>query len=113
MTDPQPSIPSETGEKPPQNEKSTSDLITGLREDFQAQINALKEQQTKREEDYKSQIEQLKTDKEALQRALVREASLTPPQPTPRPPEKTEEELYKERIEALAKKTNEIERYLI
>ena len=92
-------------EEPPastKEEKDSSDLIAQLRDDFAAQISELKQSTDALIEAQRKQIEQLEADKKGLQAALVKSATTTPPAEAPKP--KTEEEIYNEKIEALAKK---------
>ena len=86
----------------PKEEKDSSDLIAQLRDDFAAQISELKQSTDALIEAQKKQIEQLEADKKGLQAALVKSATSAPPVEAPRP--KTEEEIYNEKVEALAKK---------
>ena len=87
---------------PTKEEKDSSDLIAQLRDDFAAQISELKQSTDALIEAQRKQIEQLEADKKGLQAALVKSATSAPPAEAPKP--KTEEEIYNEKVEALAKK---------
>lgn len=76
------------------------DILTQIREETAQQIKALKEsfESTVKEKD--DQIAKLTEDNESLKRALVRSAVTEPPKEEV---QKSEEELYKEKITQLAK----------
>ena len=98
MTD-QEQKPMETPEQPSEIEK--------LRNEFQEQFATLK---TSFESELKTKADEnaaLKKENEDLHRALVRSAQL-PPQEVP--VQKTEQELYQERISAIAAKSLEYEK---
>lgn len=93
------STPPETSEQPSEIEK--------LRNEFQEQFATLK---TSFETELKTKADEnaaLRKENEELHRALVRSAQL--PSQTP-PVQKTEQELYQERIAALAAKSREYEK---
>lgn len=86
----------------PSPESDESDLIKSLRDEMQTQYNTLKEAMDSALKERDDTIATLMKEKQNLQNALVVSAT------TPRveePPPKTEEELYAERIDALAKRT--------
>lgn len=94
-----------TDENPQKDPPATpeSDLISSLRDEMQAQIAELKKAFSEESEKKDALINQLSKDKEDLRAALIRSATAEPPK-APEPP-KSEEEIYKEQIEGLAKKT--------
>lgn len=97
MTDPAPAPQPE-----PKKEKSD---VEQLRDEFTAQFATLKQSFETELSTLKTENAQLKETNDELKRALVRSAIT--PAPVPTEPEKTEEQLYKERIDELAKKTLE------
>ena len=94
-------------EQPPKDTPEQPSEIEKLRNEFQEQFATLKtsfesELKTKTDE-----ITSLRKENEDLHRALVRSAQL-PPQESP--VQKTEQELYQERISAIAAKSLEYEK---
>jgi hypothetical protein len=81
---------------------NTSDLVSQLRDEMQAQFAQLKSETDALIAAQKEQIAALEKDKASLQAALVRSAT-SPPEKAPEP-EKTEEEIYREQVDALAEK---------
>ena len=97
MTDPVPAPQPE-----PKKEKSD---VEQLRDEFTAQFATLKQSFETELNALKTENSQLKENNDELKRALVRSAIT--PAPAPAEPEKTAEQLYKEKIDELAKKTLE------
>ena len=93
--DPQP-------DKDPKKEKSD---VEQLRDEFTAQFATLKQSFESELNTLKTENTQLKETNDELKRALVRSAIT--PAPEKQPEVKTEEELYKEQIAELSKKTLE------
>jgi len=100
-------------EEPVKDERQTGeptpgdDAITKLRNEFQEQFSTLKttfETENKKNLDL---IDKLTKENEDLHRALIRSAQMPPAEPAP---QKTEEELYAERIIELSKKSKMIEK---
>ena len=85
----------------PQTATDASELIAQLRDEMQAQYNELKASTEQVIEAQKAQIEKLEAEKAGLQAALVKSATAPAPEA---PKEKTEEEIYREKVEALAQK---------
>ena len=98
MTDPAPAPQPE-----PKKEKSD---VEQLRDEFTAQFATLKQSFETELNTLKTENNQLKETNDELKRALVRSAIT--PAPAPAEPEKTEEQLYKERIDACSKRTLEL-----
>lgn len=94
-------------DKDPSNppEPKESDLLAQIRQEMQEQFAAFKKETETVLEAQKAQIAQLEADKASLQAALVKSATSPPPV---KEPEKTEEDLYRERVEALAEKGLEL-----
>ena len=93
-----------TEEKADEQPKYSDDYLK-LKEELNAQFNELKasfEASNKEKDDI---IAQLKEQNQGLQRALVRSAVSDPPKEEPKEP--TEEELYQQEVDTLAKKTME------
>ena len=78
-----------------------SDLLAQIRQEMQEQFAAFKKEAEATLEAQKAQIAQLEADKASLQSALVKSATSPPPA---KEPEKTEEDQYREKVDALAKK---------
>ena len=95
MTDPAPA-------SQPEPNKERSD-VEQLRDEFTAQFATLKQSFETELSTLKTENAQLKETNDELKRALVRSAIT--PAPAPAEPEKTEEQLYKEKIDELSKKT--------
>lgn len=76
--------------------------VEALKAEFQTQFEALKAEFNDQLNQLKSENESLRTQNNDLNRALVR-SSLAPAPKEPEP--KTEEQLYRERIDELAKRT--------
>ncbi len=93
MTDPVP-------QSEPKKEKSD---VEQLRDEFSAQFATLKQSFETELNNLKTENDQLKQTNDELKRALVRSAIT--PAPAHAEPEKSEEELYHDQIDALAKKT--------
>lgn len=94
-----------TDEPPKKDENKKSD-VEQLRDEFTAQFATLKTSFEDELKKVKDENTALKQNNEELKRALV--ASAVNPAPTPAEKEKTPEELYKEKIDALSKKTLEL-----
>lgn len=90
-------------------EETEVDAIVKLRDEMQEQFNTLRDSYEAQRKEQSELIEKLKEQNEGLQRALVRSATLPPEK---KEVEKTEEELYKEHIDALAQKTYEYMRMI-
>ena len=93
---------SSEGEAPP-----VDDAISKLRSEFQEQFNTMKETFAAENKKNLETIAALTKENEDLHRALVRSAQL-PPEQTVK--EKSPEEIYQERIVALADKSIAIEK---
>ena len=78
--------------------------VASLRDEFRKEFDTLKASFEEELKTLKTENESLKSQNTDLQRALIRSATV-PESPTPAP--KTEEQLYAEKIDALAKKTLE------
>ena len=78
--------------------------VASLRDEFRKEFDTLKATFEAELKALKTENESLKSQNTDLQRALIRSATV-PENPAPAP--KTEEQLYAERIDALAKKTLE------
>ena len=72
------------------------------RDEFMQQFAALRESFESQLKELKDQNAELKSQNTELSRALVRSATVPQPEPVV---EKTEQEIYQEKIDALAKKT--------
>lgn len=84
-------------------EEQEQSAIEQLRDEMNAQYNALKasfEQSSKEKDD---QIAQLEADNRDLRTALLKSAFTE--RPEPQPPQKTDEELYSEKIQQLYEKS--------
>ena len=87
--------------------QQSDDPIAKLRDEFQTQFTQLK---TTFETENKKNLEtisQLQKENEDLHRALIRSAQMPKEEP---PPEKTEEEIYADKIIALSERSKQIER---
>ena len=78
--------------------------VASLRDEFRKEFDTLKASFEAELKTLKAENESLKSQNTDLQRALIRSATV-PENPAPAP--KTEEQLYAEKIDALAKKTLE------
>ena len=78
--------------------------VASLRDEFRKEFDTLKSSFEAELKTLKSENESLKSQNTDLQRALIRSATVPE---TPAPAPKTEEQLYAEKIDALAKKTLE------
>ena len=85
-------------------ETSEKSEVERLRDEFSDQFNTLKTSYEKTAAEQKELIESLKKENEDLHRALIRSVTMDP---QPAQKQKTEEELYQERISELAKKSLE------
>lgn len=92
-----------TNTSEPTNPTPESELITSLRNEMQTQYNALKETMDSALKERDEAIAKLTQEKQALQNALV--VSSISPKPEEEEVPKTEEQLYKENVDRLAKKT--------
>lgn len=93
----------------PQNEGQPEPVpaenpVASLRDEFRKEFDTLKASFEAELKTLKAENESLKSQNTDLQRALIRSATV-PENPAPAP--KTEEQLYAERIDTLAKKTLE------
>lgn len=86
------------------DEPVIEDPIVALRNEFQEQFATLKDSFEKSNKEKDELIAKLTEENDALHRAIVRSA--VNPEPVP-VKEKTEEEIYNERIQELANKTLE------
>lgn len=87
--------------------QQSDDPIAKLRDEFQTQFTQLK---TTFETENKKNLEtisQLQKENEDLHRALIRSAQMPKEEP---PPQKTEEEIYADKIIALSERSKQIER---
>ena len=82
----------------------TENPVASLRDEFRKEFDTLKASFEAELKALKTENESLKSQNTDLQRALIRSATV-PENPAPAP--KTEEQLYAEKIDALAKKTLE------
>lgn len=98
MTDEPKTPPANAGE----SEKSD---VEKLRDEFTAQFSTLKQSFETELNALKTENTSLKETNDELRRALVRSATTSSPPPSEEP--KTEEELYKETIAELSKRTLE------
>lgn len=87
------------------SQPSEGDLLAQVRDEMQQQFQALRTSFEAEISQLRAQNEQLIADNKGLQAALVRSAVADPPKPAE--PSKTEEELYQEEVDAIAKKTLE------
>lgn len=82
----------------------TENPVASLRDEFRKEFDTLKASFESELKALKTENESLKSQNTDLQRALIRSATVPE---TPAPVPKTEEQLYAEQIDALAKKTLE------
>ena len=97
--------------KTPEQSKETppsDDAISKLRDEFQQQFSTMKESFEAENKKNLDLITKLTTENEDLHRALVRSAQLPPEQ---KQPEKTEQEIYQEKIAEYSKKSIAYEKY--
>lgn len=95
------------GEDQKSDPQQSEDPIAKLRDEFQTQFTQLK---TTFETENKKNLEtisQLQKENEDLHRALIRSAQMPKEEP---PPQKTEEEIYADKIIALSERSKQIER---
>ena len=95
------------GEDQKNDPQQSEDPIAKLRDEFQIQFTQLK---TTFETENKKNLEtisQLQKENEDLHRALIRSAQMPKEEP---PPQKTEEEIYADKIIALSERSKQIER---
>ena len=95
------------GEDQKNDPQQSEDPIAKLRDEFQTQFTQLK---TTFETENKKNLEtisQLQKENEDLHRALIRSAQMPKEEP---PPQKTEEEIYADKIIALSERSKQIER---
>ena len=95
--------PDQSKEIPP-----SDDAITKLRDEFQQQFSTMKESFEAENKKNLDLITKLTKENEDLHRALVRSAQLPPEQ---KQPEKTEAEIYQEKIAEYSKKSIAYEKY--
>lgn len=81
-----------------------TDTLTALKEEMQSQYNALKTSFEAKFDELNTTNESLKKENEELKRALVN-STFTTPVKNIEDEEKTEEDLYAEKIDALVEKT--------
>lgn len=84
----------------PETQETQNDPIVQLRNEFNEQFAALKSSFESSIAERDDTISKLKEENDSLHRALIRSA-MTEPAPAP----KSEQDLYKEQVESLAKKT--------
>lgn len=96
-----------TSEQPKENPPS-EDAISKLRDEFQQQFSTMKESFEAENKKNLDLITKLTKENEDLHRALVRSAQLPPEQ---KQPEKTEQEIYQEKIAEYSKKSIAYEKY--
>ena len=89
-------------DEPKTDENKKSD-VEQLRDEFTAQFATMKKSFESELSALKTENTALKADNDELKRALVRSAINPAPAPAEQP--KTDEELYKEKIDACAKRT--------
>ena len=97
----------ETEDQKKKTDPQPEDPIAKLRDEFQTEFTQLK---TTFETENKKNLEtisQLQKENEDLHRALIRSAQMPKEEP---PPEKTEEEIYADKIIALSERSKQIER---
>lgn len=97
--------------KTPEQSKETppsDDAISKLRDEFQQQFSTMKESFDAENKKNLDLITKLTKENEDLHRALVRSAQLPPEQ---KQPEKTEQEIYQEKIAEYSKKSIAYEKY--
>ena len=97
--------------KTPEQSKETppsDDAISKLRDEFQQQFSTMKESFEAENKKNLDLITKLTKENEDLHRALVRSAQLPPEQ---KQPEKTEQEIYQEKIAEYSKKSIAYEKY--
>ena len=99
----EPKTSEQSKENPP-----SEDAISKLRDEFQQQFSTMKESFEAENKKNLDLITKLTKENEDLHRALVRSAQLPPEQ---KQPEKTEEEIYQEKIAEYAKKSIAYEKY--
>lgn len=95
--------PDQSKETPP-----SDDAISKLRDEFQQQFSTMKESFEAENKKNLDLITKLTKENEDLHRALVRSAQLPQEQPAK---EKTEEEIYQEKIAEYSKKSIAYEKY--
>ena len=95
-----------TEEEKPQETEQVSE-IEKLRNEFQEQFSTLKTSFETELNKHKEENEALRKENESLHRALVRSAQLPPEKA---PVQKTEEEIYQEKVAAIAAKALEYEK---
>lgn len=95
---------SEQSEPPTGQEGQEKTSVESLRDEFRKQFDEMKTSFDSEIQKLKKENEDLKLQNNELNRALVRSATVPEPE-APKP--KTEEELYRERVEELAKRTLE------
>lgn len=87
-----------------------STTIDSLKEEFEKQLNDLRSEFQSSMSEKDATIEQLKSDNEELRRSLVRSAlTSAPAEPAP---EKTEEELYQEKVTALYERSKQYQKMI-
>lgn len=87
------------------------DALAQMRDEFAQQFKELKDAFESERKEKDELIAQLKEQNQGLQRALVRSAVTEPPKEEVK--EKTEEELYQEEIDRLAKRSLELMKEVI
>ena len=100
-------IETKTEDQKKTDPQQSDDPIAKLRDEFQTQFTQLK---TTFETENKKNLEtisQLQKENEDLHRALIRSAQMPKEEP---PPQKTEEEIYADKIIALSERSKQIER---
>lgn len=97
-----------TEENEPQDQ---GDTLAKMRDEFAAQFKELKDAFEAERAEKDKLIAELKEQNQGLQRALVRSAVTDPPKEEAK--EKTEEEIYKEEIDRLAKRSLELMKEVI
>ena len=86
----------------PNSPETQVDPIQSLRDEFAEQFATLKQSFESQLSERDETITKLKEENDSLHRALVRSAMTTPATPAP---VKTEQDIYNERVQALAEKT--------
>lgn len=97
-------MPNSQNEGQPEPVSAEKNPVALLRDEFRKEFDTLKASFEEELKTLKVENESLKSQNTDLQRALIRSATV-PENPAPAP--KTEEQLYAEKIDALAKKTLE------
>lgn len=88
----------------------TSNLYMELKNEMTSQMDALRQSFDAYKEEKETELAQLKEDNKQLQRALIKETFSPAEQPKQEP---TEEELYANKVQALAARSKELMKQVI